>query len=195
MSSLDTDCQSGRQHAHRLANTDLKTNQFLSYCNNVPQYLSWVWNFLQTSTCSAPADRPRRVVQIKFALYSSLWLLSLWMNTYWLCRPPVCEAEMTYDRVSISFLHLQPQLISSHSVDLLEIKQPRPWLCVRLLWKGGGGDGIRFWWLVLMTLILGPFFICQSAEWHYTFLSPSLFAYSLICHMRGPDNPPSGDEW
>lgn len=96
--------------------------------------------------------------------------------------------------VSISFLHLQPQLISSHSVDLLEIKQPWPWLCVRLVWEGGG-DGIRFWRLVLMTLIMGPFFICQSAEWHYTFLSHSLFAYSFICHMRGPDNPPSGDEW
>lgn len=150
MSTLDTDCQSGRRHVHRLANTDLKTNQFLWYCNNVPQYLSWVWNFLQTSTCSGPADRPRRVIQIKFALYSSLWFLSLWMNTYWLCRPPVCEAEMTYDRVSISFLHLQPQLISSHSVDLLEIKQAWPWLCVRLVWKGGEVTeydfGDLFWW-------------------------------------------------
>lgn len=85
---------------------------------------------------SAPADQPGRVVQIIFALYLSVWFLSLWMNSYWLCRPPVCEAEMTYDRVSISFLHLQPQLISSHTVDLLEIKQPWPWLCV---WSGKGG--------------------------------------------------------
>lgn len=54
----------------------------------------------------------------------------------------VCEAEMTYDRVSISIQHLQPQLISSHSADLLEIKQPSLWLCGL---ERVGGDRVLFW--------------------------------------------------
>lgn len=76
----------------------------------------------------------------------------------------VCEAEMTYDRVSISFLHIQPQLISSHSLDLSQIKQPSLWLCV-CVWSG---KGWRWWSNILASfwwhLILEPCFICQSTE-------------------------------
>lgn len=118
---------------------------------------------------------------IKFTLCPSLWFLSLWMNIY--CRTPVCEAEMTYAKVSIPFLHLQPQLISSHSVDLLATAVA---LVVRT--SGLGRRGLR--WqskirLVLMTLILGPFFICQSTRMAlHVSLSQFICLLSYLPHER-----------
>lgn len=95
---------------------------------------------------------------------------------------------MTYGGVSISFLHLQTQLIPYHSVDLSQIKQPWPRLFVSLVSerqvrKEGGGRQNKEE-LVLMTLILGPFFICQSVEWHYTSLSQFICFLSYLQHER-----------
>lgn len=46
--------------------------------------------------------------------------------------------------------------------------------------------GDLFWWHSSWNL----FFICQSAKWHYTSLSPSLFAYSSYLSHERPRQPP-----
>lgn len=54
---------------------------------------------------------------------------------------------------------------------------------------GSGQDFLAacFWWNSSGDL----FSYASRPKWHYTFLSPSLFACSLISDMRGPDIPSS----
>lgn len=64
-------------------------------------------------------------------------------------------------------------------------------VCTHLVWEGGGWGGrVRFWRLVLIKLILGPFFICQSARMAlHVSLSQFICLRSYLPHER-PRQPP-----
>jgi len=90
---------------------------------------------------------------------------------------------MTYDSVRII-------TTPSTSVHLLEIRHDPDFVsvwCER--WGRWWNKEQIFWWVVLMTLLLGPFFICQSAKCHYTFLSPSYLLALLSITWKAQTTP------
>lgn len=100
--------------------------------------------------------------------------------------------SVTYDWVSKPQLHLQPQLFFFSTLEPLG-DQTVVALTTHVsglegCW-GSGQDFLAacFWWNSSGDL----FSYASRPKWHYTFLSPSLFACSLIFDMRGPDIPSS----
>lgn len=174
-----------------LRNTDLKTlktNQFLWNSNKRDSFFSLslkVWADLERtstwlSTCrSTKESRLNQTCPVLLTLISLLFKSSVWS------RDDLWQSVNTISAPSASanFFPLCGPLRDQTATALT--------VCTHLVWEGGGWGGrVRFWRLVLIKLILGPFFICQSARMAlHVSLSQFICLRSYLPHER-PRQPP-----
>lgn len=152
------------------------------YWNYVTQLLK-VWTDLERT--SPLSTTSASVIKVIFALSCSLWFVSLWISS--LCRPALCEVQMTSDSINS---------ISASSISAYFFS-----LCGPLRSNSRGPD-CAYICSKVTEILQACFNITHSGTFPHMSVSPNgwrftlnLFACSLICHMRGPDNQPSEDQW